>query len=526
MRIERVATACCVLILALWPVARPQAQQVAAEYEHCLVEGIDQLGGIGTTVTGGPDGWLIVWFAGTAPATLRGARIAADGTPLDPNGFDIVTTELEPLGDLTVAWGDGAWLVVWAEADDVPAPDSLYGQTDIRAVRVDPDGYAKEATVTLAAKPELFELWPRAAWLDGAWLIEWAEVEPIYFSTRDTDIVDGFDLYGVRMTSAGEILDSTPLHIATKPGREGGPSHDVFVVADDTAWLVAFEHYATDDGYVASTRGVRVFRDGEFDPEPFVISSMPDMTPEAAARTSSGWLVVSGDELVHVDPDAANFARQEVPSDMDQVALAAGDGVALMTWSVDLTPVSSAPLGSELRGLLAHPESEFSASEVFVLASDRTTHAIRHSLAAGGAGQVLVFGYLSGSAEKFALRLDTRAGQPCTPVPPAVVEPDAGVERDAGIERDAAVDSGAGGNGSDAGLVDVADASAESSSVTPVTPRDGGDEDAGSRANRRASDGGCSVPTNLRSSSVDARLLPLLLGALIAHRARRRRRAR
>ena len=211
--------------------------------------------------------------------------------------------------------------------------------------------------------------------------------------------------------------------------------------------------------------------------------------------------------------------------DYVEMQLAEQDGVALMTWVADLP--SAAPPLEELRVRLAQPGSNLSTSETFVLAS----HAVSHSLATGGLGRALVMAEIRGEERvPFALRIDTTAGEACVPVDKPDALPDAGVATDGGVERDAGVEAGVVGHGMDAGrdagMVHAADASTGIPAVPPVTRRDGGDEDTGPRVGRRARDSGCSVPNSLRSSSGDARLLSLLLVAVVAHRMRRRRKAR
>ena len=146
-----------------------------------------------------------------------------------------------------------------------------------------------------------------------AWLIVWAEADPDYYDIRATDQYFAFDLYGVRMTAAGRgILDSPPSRVAAKLNDAEGPLRPLDVVAGDTAWLVAYQHYS---GYDGSTRAVRVFGDGAFNPDPFIIS--PDENSDSAARSGSGWLVATeGDpsHFAHIGPDAS-ITRQQVPTE-------------------------------------------------------------------------------------------------------------------------------------------------------------------------------------------------------------------
>jgi len=121
-------------------------------------------------VAAGPDGFLAVWAAGIGGRSkIRAARLAADGTSLDPEGFDVATAPggcFEP----AVAYGHGTWLVVWS--------DLRGGDHEVRAVRVGTDAVVKDAgVVALADEPTPSRMPDVAATADG-FVVVWAQAAP------------------------------------------------------------------------------------------------------------------------------------------------------------------------------------------------------------------------------------------------------------------------------------------------------------------------------------------------------------
>ena len=148
--------------------------------------------------------YLVLWKDGRNGSTndIYGARVAADGTVLDPAGLAVSLTP-EAQADVAVAFGDTAYLAVWA--------DTRNGISNIYGARVTPGGAVLDpAGIAICADPGGQSL-PAVAFDGSDWLVVWQD-------SRDGEP----DIYGTRVAADGTVLDSLGILIASEPGDQVG----------------------------------------------------------------------------------------------------------------------------------------------------------------------------------------------------------------------------------------------------------------------------------------------------------------
>jgi hypothetical protein len=108
------------------------------------------------------------------------------------------------------------------------------------------------------------------------------------------------DIYGARVSTAGSVLDATPIPITTTTSHESSPA----VAFDGTNYLVVWEH-----GPVASISGTRVSQAGTvLDPGGIAIST-GDVSSPALAFDGTNYLVVWTAGASNVDVYGARVSR-------------------------------------------------------------------------------------------------------------------------------------------------------------------------------------------------------------------------
>jgi hypothetical protein len=172
----------------------------------------------------GSSQYLVVWQYGTA---IYGARVTASGNVLDPLGISIA-----PSGFLPAVAFDGAnFLVAWRTDD--------FG---ICGARVSPAGVLLDPVGISVCS--LAFCWGRPAVASGesACLVVWTD-------GRDGDTID---IYGARVTRSGIVLDSEGIPIAHAGKNQDLPA----VVSDGSNYLVVFRDSSQDSA--GDISGVRV----------------------------------------------------------------------------------------------------------------------------------------------------------------------------------------------------------------------------------------------------------------------------
>jgi len=218
--------------------------------------------------------YLVVWNDDrTGNHDIYGCRVDADGTPLDGEGFVIDdNTQTQDLAAVAFA-GDHA-LVVWEDYSNATSTN-----WDIRARLVDAEANVTP-TLALAVSTQL----PAntedqaAVAFDGAnYLVVW----------RDQRYSGDADIYGSRVSTAGEILDPFSLEICAETGAQSAPA----VAFGGSYYLVV---WADDRNGDSDIYAARVQTDGSsLDAAGFAVSgAVNDQTNPAVTFTGSNYLVV------------------------------------------------------------------------------------------------------------------------------------------------------------------------------------------------------------------------------------------
>ena len=273
----------------------------------------------------GAGAWLVVWTSERPDwhffEDLVAARVAADGSLLDPTPIPLRLERNDPAGDLgqmpAVASNGDEWLVVWQDV----AWDGFEGRPNVTGLRIGTDGVPIGSPVVLYQHPDVAfgPREPRIAFSDGVYLATWLEagsnqvrgarfdasLTPLDgapttiasgFWARTAGSDDGFmvvtsDHRAYRVTTAGQVLDPGGIDVlAGYPFGISGPE----VVFDGIDWAVSYAaadtmHFQDDpDLYLA-----RIGTDGSVQspgPQPVLAADQWEVTPALAAGAQPGSL--------------------------------------------------------------------------------------------------------------------------------------------------------------------------------------------------------------------------------------------
>lgn len=188
--------------------------------------------GQGAAVSFDGTNFLVVWVDGRDPGTasaVYGARVAKDGSVLDPAGIPIAAAASYQYGP-SVSFNGENYLVVWADRRNGTFPDVYGARVGIDGVVLDPAGISIRSNARWKYVP--------AVSFDGTQhLVVWME---------------GVAVLGARVASYGNVLDADPLVISPNEGWTGGVS----VAFDGTNHLVTWDGARGIQGTRVSTGGV------------------------------------------------------------------------------------------------------------------------------------------------------------------------------------------------------------------------------------------------------------------------------
>ncbi len=217
---------------------------------------------------GGSD-YLVAWQDyRNGEADIYAARIAPDGTVLDPGGFS-VSLGPDDQERPAVTFNGVRYLVVWQ--------DRRRGDFDIRASRVDPDGTVLEAWGIPVSEALMDQARPSAA-SDGLdFFVVWEDARNVYD-----------DIFGTRVRRNGAVLDSSGIAIASAPLAQEHPD----VVFDGDRYAVVWQDYRTNVDYDIYLS--RVTADGTvLDPSGIIVSGAAgDQQEPAIAFNGREYLMI------------------------------------------------------------------------------------------------------------------------------------------------------------------------------------------------------------------------------------------
>jgi hypothetical protein len=172
------------------------------------------------SVAKGATNLLVVWEDKriTDDKDIFCARITTDGEILDPVGIPVCTV-WGTQGSPEVVAGDQCYLVVWR--DERNDWFEIYGaRIDMEGNVLDPGGFTIYSGVGWAESPQV-------AWDGTNFFVVW---------TDDRTMISP-DVYGARVSPAGEVLDDPSIHISSSALIELAPS----VAYNGSNYLVVWE---------------------------------------------------------------------------------------------------------------------------------------------------------------------------------------------------------------------------------------------------------------------------------------------
>ncbi|MQA26259.1 MAG: hypothetical protein GEU94_12495 [Micromonosporaceae bacterium] len=216
--------------------------------------------------------FLVVWTQDEAPTctgcnNIFGARVTGNGTVLDPDGF-VIGDDIGGTGFPAAASDGSDALVVWQ------------GFTGVSGSRVSSDGEVLDPTpIKILATRDA----PAVAWQDGVYLAAAQDPE------RDVVIA-------ARVTGAGQVLDPTAIVVGPAPGFARTE-----VGSTGSAFLVAWSRIAARGP--GEVQAARVTPPGEvLDPTPVVIATSPFAIQLGSVATVTGGQTLAGYRTFLTDP--------------------------------------------------------------------------------------------------------------------------------------------------------------------------------------------------------------------------------
>ncbi len=173
--------------------------------------------------------FLVVWTdeQGSGP-TIRGARIAIDGSIVDVVPAILSGAGADSPAHPAVAWSGTQHLVVWEDFRNKGATANM----DVYGARITPSlasldpagiGIATELT---SGGFQNNEMSPDVASRAGDWLVVWRDVG-----------TTSFDIAGRRVTAGGALAGTAKIEISTATSAQQAPA----IVASDTGYLAVWE---------------------------------------------------------------------------------------------------------------------------------------------------------------------------------------------------------------------------------------------------------------------------------------------
>jgi hypothetical protein len=251
------------------------------------------------------DGTLLVMWEedrnfGSTGYDVYAARISSDGTVLDPDGMavsELSHSELTP----DVGWTGQAFLGIWQAG-------ASGEEWNISGARIDALGEILDSTSIVVSTGCAAQISAGCAFSGSNYLASWEEEGDIYGArvSRSGDVLDSsaflicaaqetqdgpavawdgenflavwedfrnqnLDIYGARIDSLGQLLDSLGLPIRVDPGQDQRRPSIGF---DGENYLVVWQTDLDSVGLNYRIEGLRVSSQGEaLDPEPFLIST-------------------------------------------------------------------------------------------------------------------------------------------------------------------------------------------------------------------------------------------------------------
>lgn len=192
--------------------------------------------------------YLVEWEDGrNVGFDIYGSRVTPAGVVLDSAGIAISTAPSRQ-DRSSIAFDGTNYLVVWDDYRDSPP--------DIYFARVTPAGDVLDPQGVLISETEGYQWSPSVAFGDTSYLVVWEDDLP------------GFDVYGARVAPTGVVLDTTGVCISTSANNQDYSS----IASSGTNYLVVWQDMRSGSDY--DIFGMRVDSAGQLlDPMPLAIST-------------------------------------------------------------------------------------------------------------------------------------------------------------------------------------------------------------------------------------------------------------
>jgi hypothetical protein len=265
--------------------------------------------------------YVVVWSdMRGGNSDIYGARVARDGTVLDTSGLALVANSAEQFAP-AVVYDRTNVLLVWEDTRS-----DLFG--DIYGARISSEGAVLDSSGFPISGATSWQGSPAVALGDTDMLVVWHDARTSWFT----------DVYGARVTSAGEVLDPAGIGISTVENYQWFPR----VAFDGTNYLVVWQ----DEHGHGLIFGGRVGSDGSvLDPQGFIVGAAEDMASPAVAFDGTHNAVVWND--ARTGPTDLNVYGARVN----------GDGIVLDSQSIAVSTAAT----SQERPSVAFDGAEFLA---------------------------------------------------------------------------------------------------------------------------------------------------------------------
>jgi hypothetical protein len=249
--------------------------------------------------------YLVVWSdLRSGNGDIFGARVTRDGTVIDTSGLTLVVDAAEQAAPAVVYDGANV-LLVWEDTRS-----DLFG--DIYCARITSEGAVLDPSGFLVSGATNWQGSPAAALGDTDVLVVWHDARTSSFT----------DVYGARVTRAGEVLDPAGIGISTVEAYQWFPR----VAFDGTNYLVVWQ----DEHGHGLIYGARVGSDGRvLDPQGFIVGAAEDMASPAVAFDGTHSVVVWND--ARTGPADPNVYGARVN----------GDGIVLDSQSITVSAAAT-----------------------------------------------------------------------------------------------------------------------------------------------------------------------------------------
>ncbi|MBW3627378.1 MAG: hypothetical protein KY412_07190, partial [Actinobacteria bacterium] len=239
-------------------------------------------GGVASASDG--DGFLVVWHDSRAGTVAT--RVTAGGEILDPGGIVIASGRN---ADPAVSWDGANYFVVWSQTDFTRSSYQLLGaRVTSEGTVLDPD------PIPIATSRHLTS--PAVAFNGTHHLVAWSGSD-----SRSADVG------AVRVDTAGTVVDEQPISVAARPYGESDPA----VASDGRDFLVTWTDSRSGSDQ-PDVFGARVSAAGEvLDGEGLAIASAPSVQQHSAVAWDGDHYLVAWSDLrngEHADVFAARVS--------------------------------------------------------------------------------------------------------------------------------------------------------------------------------------------------------------------------